>query len=143
MKKLKHLLFVSVLTGSTLLALSAASPSLVSADTATDNLCGGAELSLDTSNANECDAKDRNGDGKPDSDSSRIEGVVSAIVNVLSAIVGVVAVIMLILGGFNYITSGGDSGKISSAKNTIIYAIVGLIIVALAQVIVRFVLGKV
>jgi hypothetical protein len=49
---------------------------------------------------------------------------------------------MIIIGGFRYITSGGDSGSVSSAKNTVLYAIVGLIIVALAQVIVRFVLSK-
>ena len=45
---------------------------------------------------------------------------------------------MIMVGGFKYITSGGDSGKISSAKATIIYALVGLVIVAMAQFIVRF-----
>jgi len=62
------------------------------------------------------------------------------VVNIFSVIVGVAAVIMIIYGGFRYVTSGGDSGRISSAKNSLIYAIVGLIIVALAQVIVHFVL---
>ena len=57
-------------------------------------------------------------------------------------IVGVVAVIMIIVGGLKYITSGGDSGNISGAKNTILYAVIGLIFVALAQVIVRFVLAR-
>lgn len=64
------------------------------------------------------------------------------IINIFSIIVGVIAVIMIIIGGLKYITSGGDSGNISSAKNTIIYALVGLVIVALAQFIVRFVLGQ-
>jgi hypothetical protein len=50
---------------------------------------------------------------------------------------------MIIIGGFKYITSGGDSNNVSSAKNTILYAIIGLIIVALAQTIVRFILGRV
>jgi len=63
------------------------------------------------------------------------------IVNWLSIIVGIVAVIMVIYGGFRYITSGGDSNNVSSAKNTLIYAIIGLVIVALAQVIVHFVLN--
>ncbi len=49
---------------------------------------------------------------------------------------------MIIVGGLKYITSGGDSGNITSAKNTILYAIVGLIVVALAQIIVRFVLQR-
>jgi len=63
------------------------------------------------------------------------------VVNIFSVIVGIIAVIMIIFGGFKYITSGGDSGNVSGAKNTLIYAIVGLIIVALAQFIVRFVLN--
>ena len=72
-----------------------------------------------------------------------LSGTIKTVVNILSAIVGVAAVIMVIIGGFRYITSAGDSGSISSAKNTILYALVGAIIATLAQVIVRFVLGKV
>jgi hypothetical protein len=61
----------------------------------------------------------------------------------LSAIVGIVAVIMIIVGGLRYITSGGNDTSVTGAKNTILYAIIGLIIVALAQVLVRFTLSKV
>ena len=71
-----------------------------------------------------------------------VSTVVQNIIRVLSIITGIVAVIMLIIGGFKYITSGGDSSKVASAKSTIVYAIVGLIIVALAQVIVQFVIGQ-
>lgn len=71
-----------------------------------------------------------------------LSGIASKVVNFLSVIVGVVAVIMIIVGGFRYITSGGESGNVSGAKNTLIYAIVGLIIVALAQFIVHFVLSN-
>ena len=63
-------------------------------------------------------------------------------ITVLSIIVGIAAVIMIIIGGFKYVTSGGDSAKISSAKSTIFYALIGLVVVALAQVIVRLVLTK-
>ena len=63
------------------------------------------------------------------------------VVNIFSIIVGVVAVIMIIYGGFRYITSGGDTGNVGNAKNTLIFAVVGLIIVALAQFIVHFVLN--
>jgi uncharacterized membrane protein len=64
-------------------------------------------------------------------------------VNILSLIVGIAAVIMVIVGGFRYVTSGGDSNSVSGAKNTIIYAVVGLAIVAAAQFIVQFVVNKV
>ena len=68
--------------------------------------------------------------------------LVDDIIRIFSWVVGVVSVIMIIFGGFKYITSGGDAGKVTSAKNTILYAIVGLVIAALAQVIVLFVLGN-
>ena len=70
-----------------------------------------------------------------------LTGIATKVVNIFSIIVGIVAVIMIIYGGFKYITSGGDSGNVSGAKNTLIYAIIGLIIVALAQIIVHFVIN--
>jgi len=69
-----------------------------------------------------------------------IKNIAVQAVNIISIIVGVVAIIMIIYGGFKYITSGGESNNISTAKNTLIYAIIGLIVVALAQVIVHWVL---
>lgn len=71
-----------------------------------------------------------------------LSDIIATVVNIISIVVGVVAVIMIIWGGLKYITSGGESGKITSAKNTIIYALIGLVIVALAQFIVHFVLNK-
>lgn len=71
-----------------------------------------------------------------------INTTLSRVVDLFSVVVGVVAVIMIIAGGFKYVTSNGDSSQITSAKNTIIYAIVGLIIVAIAQILVRFVLTQ-
>jgi len=74
---------------------------------------------------------------------AKIQTIVTTIVNIFSIVVGIIAVIMIVVGGFKYITSGGDSGNITSAKNTIVYAVIGLVIVALAQFIVKFVLDKV
>jgi hypothetical protein len=51
-------------------------------------------------------------------------------------------VIMIIYAGFRYVTSGGRDESVKGAKNTILYAIIGLVIVALAQIIVHFVLAK-
>ncbi len=66
--------------------------------------------------------------------------VLTAVLNVLSVLAGVIAVIMIIIAGMKYITSGGDAQAVASAKKTLIYAIVGLIVVATSQVIVHFVL---
>ncbi|HUD10648.1 MAG TPA: pilin [Candidatus Saccharimonadales bacterium] len=68
--------------------------------------------------------------------------IVTTIINIFSLVVGAVSVIMIIVGGFRYITSGGNDTGIAGAKNTIIYALIGLVIVALAQLIVHFVLAK-
>lgn len=67
------------------------------------------------------------------------KNIITAVVNVLSVVVGAVSVVMIIIGGFRYVISGGDSNGISGAKNTILYAIVGLVVVLFAQVIVAFV----
>ncbi|MEO7364523.1 MAG: pilin [Candidatus Saccharimonadales bacterium] len=76
-----------------------------------------------------------------DGGTGSLQAVAKKVVNIFSVIVGIVAVIFVIYGGFRYITSGGDSGSVGNAKNTLIYALVGLVIVALAQVIVHYVLS--
>ncbi|MCL2445045.1 pilin [Candidatus Saccharibacteria bacterium] len=70
-------------------------------------------------------------------------GAVTIIVNVLLFIVGIISVIMLIIGGIKYSTSAGDSGKVTTAKNTIMYAIVGLVVAILAFAIVNFVVDNI
>jgi hypothetical protein len=85
-------------------------------------------------------ASGQTGTAKQASDS--INNTIAAALNILSVAGGIVAVVMLIIGGFRYVTSGGDSGKISSAKNTITFAIIGLVVVLFAQALVKFVLQK-
>ena len=70
-------------------------------------------------------------------------GVFSRLTNTILLIVGLISVIMLVYGGLRYILSGGDSKKVTDAKNTILYAIIGLIISLLAFAIVHFVLNSV
>ncbi|HSH17937.1 MAG TPA: pilin [Candidatus Saccharimonadales bacterium] len=99
-------------------------------------LCNGVEFDP-ASGEGGCDPATQGG---PAAD--RVSALLRRIINIFSWVVGVIAVIMIIVGGLRYITSGGDSGNVSSAKNTILYALVGLVIVALAQFIVRFVLTQ-
>lgn len=82
-------------------------------------------------------------DASPVNAEDQINAIISTIINLFSLVVGVISVIMIIIGGLKYITSGGDSGNVTNAKNTILYAIIGLVIVALAQVIVRFVIERI
>lgn len=70
-------------------------------------------------------------------------GIFRHITSVALGIIGAVSVIMLIWGGLRYIISGGDSKKITDAKNTILYAIIGLIIALLSYAIIQFVLDSI
>lgn len=67
-------------------------------------------------------------------------GAFRQITNTILYIVGVVAVIMLIIGGIRYVISGGDAKKVTDAKNTVLYAIIGLVIAVFAYAIVNFVI---
>lgn len=77
------------------------------------------------------------------SQKSDLMGTISVIINVIIGIIGLVAVVVIILGGFQYMTSSGDSTKVKKAKDTILYGIVGLVIALLAYAIVNFVLGAI
>lgn len=71
-----------------------------------------------------------------------ISKIIGTVISTLAWIIGTVSVIMVIFGGFRYVTSGGDSNAISSARSTILYALIGLVIALLAQVLIHFVLFK-
>lgn len=87
-------------------------------------------------------AKLAKADGMP-SELIGSDGVFTKITNTILYAVGIISVVMLIYGGLRYIVSGGDSKKVTDAKNTIMYAIIGLIISILAFAIVNFVINAV
>jgi hypothetical protein len=118
-------LALTILTGMSLMpAVASAGPF----DSSKNQACQGAQLGADG--------------GCGGAPGTTLSDRIKTIVNILSTIVGIAAIVMIIVGGLRYVTSGGDSGSISGAKNTIIYAIIGLIVVALAQFIVRFVITQ-
>ena len=69
-------------------------------------------------------------------------GIFTRIVSVMLFTVGILSVIMLIFGGLRYIISNGDSKKVEAAKNTILYAIIGLIVAIMSYAIVNFVVSS-
>jgi hypothetical protein len=127
MKKLltNIIVILSVMVTSSAMVL----PATAYADAKTD-VCEG--IGIATGGSKDC---------KPQGGTS-VDSAVKAAINILSIIVGIVSVIMIIIGGLKYVISSGDSGNIKGAKDTILYALIGLVIVALSQVIVRFVLDK-
>ena len=72
----------------------------------------------------------------------KVEPILTTIVNVLLYIVGAVSVVMIIVAGILYSISGGDSGRVSKAKNMLTYAIVGLVVAFIAFAVVNWVLTQ-
>ena len=72
-----------------------------------------------------------------------VDGIFTKLANTVLYAVGIISVVMLIYGGLRYVVSGGDSKKVTDAKNTILYAIVGLIISILSFSIINFIINAV
>ena len=142
MKKLTKNILGSLLIGVTL-ALAAVVTPLVPA-TPTYAACAttgdgeDAPVKLDATNGIDC----AQGDGTP-ANLFGAGSIFTTIVNVLLFVIGAISVIMLIIGGIRYTTSAGDSGNVTAAKNTIMYAIIGLVIAFLAFAVVNWVLGAI
>ncbi|MBR0480307.1 hypothetical protein IJJ46_00555 [Candidatus Saccharibacteria bacterium] len=75
--------------------------------------------------------------------SSGLMDTLNIILNVALGLIGFVAVVMIIVGGLQYTTSSGDTGKVTKAKNTIMYGVIGLVVALLAFAIVNFVLSNI
>ena len=70
-----------------------------------------------------------------------LPGIIKNVINLLFFVIGMIAVIMIVIGGIRYSTSAGDSSQVQAAKNTVLYAVIGLVIAIMAFAIVNFVLG--
>lgn len=71
---------------------------------------------------------------------TQVDDTFKTVIMILSIVVGVASVIVIILSGFKYIVSGGEQGKVANAKNSLLYALVGVAVAALAQLMIHFVL---
>jgi len=72
-----------------------------------------------------------------------IISILKTVISIISYFIGVIAVIVLIIAGIQMITSGGNAQSVATARNSMIYALVGILVAVLAQVIVAFVLDKI
>lgn len=73
---------------------------------------------------------------------STLKGKIKTVVDILLFLLGAIAVIMIVVGGLRYVLSSGDASQITSAKNTILYAVIGVIVALLAYAIVNWVIDK-
>ena len=93
-----------------------------------------AQVSEGINTATTSEMKGKSIDGK--------DGLIKTVVNVLLWAVGILSVIMIIFSGFRYITSAGDASKTKSARSTLIYSVVGLIVAIMAWAIVNMVINR-
>lgn len=110
------------------LGLTLATPSVAYAQNCDDVTAGGIGSGADCAKPTGA-AENLFGDGS----------IFNTVTNILLFLIGAVSVVMLIIGGIRYVVSGGDQGAVTSAKNTILYAIIGIVIAFLAFAAVRFV----
>ncbi len=130
MGKIRYLLATGILLGTSLFGFAVAHAQTPATLDPKGQAC--AAIGAATSGSTDC----TNASG-PD-----VSNTLKLGINAFSLIVGVAAIIMIIVGGFKYVTSQGEGANTAAAKNTILYAIIGLIVVALAQIIVTFVLAR-
>lgn len=139
-KSMKHLIKLTVFLLSAIVYINLYTPVAAQATTSfngplttvadsNDEACQG----LGQLGGTRCQSQGGNPEGK-------IDNLASKIVKLISYIAGIIAIIMVIIAGVRYTTSGGDSAKVGAAKSALIYALIGVAILALAQFLVHFVL---
>lgn len=74
---------------------------------------------------------------------NKIKSTIRDIINIMLFLIGMIAVLMIVIAGFRFVTSNGDSNTVSSAKNTIIYAVIGIVVAVMAYAIVNFILDNI
>ena len=121
----------ALLVPALLLSVAFVAPATVHAGTGCDIATGGINNGIECATPAES-KKQLVGDG----------GIFQTVVNILLFIVGAISVIMLIVGGIRYVVSGGDQSAVTGAKNTILYAIVGIVVAFLAYAAVNFVITQ-
>lgn len=115
-------LFVPIATGRTALAAGAG------AGSAKNEICSGIGVA-----SGSCSTKKN----------TTIENALKGIINLLSLIAGFAGLVMIILSGLRFVTAQGESSSVTAARSALIWALVGLVVALLAQVIVHFVIGKI
>lgn len=121
----KVLITIGWVVAGCLVPLMVTSPALAQADIYGGDAC--------INNSNSIVCRDSGDDG------TGVEAVVKGIVDILLFIVGIVSVIVIIVSGIKFATSIGDASKISAARHTMIYAVVGLVVAIFAYAIVQLV----
>lgn len=115
--------FVSFIAVFTLLFVPLVATTTVGAQTPKDEICKG------INNGRDCTTSGNNNLG----------AFIRRVINIILYVVGAIAVLMIVIGGLRYVISGGDSSQTKAAKDTVLYAVIGLVVAVMAYAIVNFV----
>lgn len=121
-----------IITAALILILGAATMTFVGTTLAEAASCG---------SASECINQGMTASGTSSTPKS-LGSILTTVTNILLFLMGAVSVIMIIIGGFRYVTSQGDQTQMQSAKNTILYAVIGVVVAIAAYAIVSFVVTQ-
>lgn len=133
--KLKRLLVSIMMLFSFGTALAVVTPQTVLADDSFNKICSTTDNSNDSTVCQEKNNKDNPLWGPT--------GVITKATQLISILVGIASVFMIIISGIRFITSSGDPNTVNGAKNTLLYAVIGLIVAVVAQVLVGTVISKI
>lgn len=98
------------------------------------NAACGDDITLGGATSEDCSK----GEGQA-SDLFGSDGIVNTVINTMLFITGLLSVVMIIYAGIRYVTANGDKSKVTSAQNTLLYAIVGLVVSIVAYALVNWV----
>ena len=101
-----------------------------------------ATVYAECSSAKDCIRQGADGVGSTGSSSSSVSDIARTISNILLFVLGSVAVVMIVVGGVRYATSNGDQAAVKSAKDTVLYSVIGLIVAIAAYAIVNFIIEQ-
>lgn len=132
---MRRIIAILAITLGVSLGLFALNPSPALADNPLTNACNGAGA-----DSSICTSQNNNSNDSPITGKN---GVLTKTVSIVSYIAGITAVIVIMVGGVMYVTSNGESNKTNTARDMIIYALVGLVVIVLARSIVIFIINRV
>ena len=121
-----------IITAALILMLGAATMTFVGTTLAEAASCG---------SASECINQGMTASGTSSTPKS-LGSILTTVTNILLFLMGAISVIMIIVGGIRYITSQGNQQQLQSAKNTVLYAVVGLVVAIAARAIVMLVVDS-
>lgn len=131
MKKIKNIILPSIM----IFAISFLPAAITYAQATPSNSTGASNPTSDISSGVQAI-------GGGNAGQSDFNKAITTVVNVLLYLLGAISVIMIVIGGIRYATSNGDSSAVQSAKNTIMYAVIGVVVALIAYAIVNFVIAQ-